>query len=330
MWQGLAYMLVKAGRFALGSGGLTLARGGGRVSGLLGGKAGAARGLLTKLPKPTDRRLTEAAAAAAVETTRAMLEAPGVRASVEAALLRLVGSSQAHTGSNAEPLRAAVATARMLQSRGIDPNRLGVDGVPGSGKSTFARALADELGGQWKSLDHENMNEPRDFAPERTVYEHHRLFRTQDVDVFDAIVYVDEPIEVAKDRVVQRARKEGRTALLIDVLDYEKLKQIGKLAFDVCDGQPIAIPDSHLLMKIRPPGGFRALENTLDRLRAAGHEFEPDMGKEQMLFLLAYGIARAGMTAYFLPGAYNHELLKGILAGIRSYLPATGGRGGSR
>ena len=267
----------------------------------------------------TFRRLWGAVVVGAAETGRAMLGRPSVRASLEAALLKVVGG----TGEGFPSIEAARDSARqiplILQDRGIVPDRIGVDGLPGSGKSTLARALAEELDFQWESLDHENMDVPRDFAPQRTVYEHHRLFRTQDVDAFDAIVYVDEPVDTCKARILQRTRTEARAALIIDVLDYDKLKTIGKAAFDVCEGESVSIPGGRLLVKVKPPQGFRAVENIENRLRAAGHD-APREAKETMLFLLVYGRPASGLMAYFLPGAYNDELLRGFLAGMRTYL----------
>ncbi len=158
-----------------------------------------------------------------------------------------------------------------------------------------------------------------DFTQERTIYEQHRLFRTQDVDVFDVLVFIDEPVEVSKARVLQRAKEETRESLIIYALDYEKLKKIGKLAFDACEGEPISIPRSSLLVKIRPAGGFHATENIVSRLGDAGHDAR-NMAKEEMLFLLAYGRPRSGLIAYVVPGAFNHELLQGLLAGMREYV----------
>ncbi len=103
------------------------------------------------------------------------------------------------------------------------------------------------------------------------------------------------------------------------MLDYDKLEKIGQLAFEVCDGGAIAIPGSGLLVKFRPPEGYRAVENLVRRLHAGGHDPE-GMGKEEMLFLLVYGRPRGGLMAYFRPGAYNEELLCGLLAGLRGYL----------
>ncbi|UCD58352.1 MAG: hypothetical protein JSV16_04345, partial [Candidatus Hydrogenedentota bacterium] len=239
--------------------------------------------------------------------------------SLEAAVLKLLGSPGEEFQSVESVLESVDRAVSLLQKRGVVPNRLGVDGLPGSGKSTFARAIADRLGFKWKCLDFENMTDPQDFTPERMVYEHHRLFRTQDVDAFDVIIYVNESVEMSKTRVFQRARKEGRTSLFVDLLDYDKLEKIGKLAFHLCEGEPISVPGSSLLMKIRPQGGFRAIENIVGRLRAAGHDAE-GMGKEEMLFLLAFGKPRSGTMAYFLPGAYKEEVVRGLMAGLRRYM----------
>ena len=278
------------------------------------------RGLLANLTGMTEGRVVGAALAGTVETGRAMLDRASVQASLEAALLGLSGGTAELHQPVAAARRSADQIAQVLQEGRVAPDRLAVDGLPGSGKSSLARALADRLGMRWQCFDHENMNVPRDTTQPRTVYEHQRLLRTQDVDVFDALVYIDEPAAVAKARVLHRARTEGRRALIIDVLDYDKLKRIGKLAFDVCDGRQISIPDSSLLMKVMPPGGFRARANLVNRLHAAGHDVVDGMSKEQMLFLLAYGRARKGLLAYLLPGAYNEELLRGVLAGMRRYM----------
>jgi hypothetical protein len=258
--------------------------------------------------------------AAAAETGRALLTRPSVRASLEAFVLRAFrGPCEQFRHVAGAHQQSASEIVQILRARGVVPNRIGVDGLPGSGKSTLSRALADTLGFEWKSLDHQNMNVPRDFTAELTIYEHHRLLRTQDVDAFDVIISVDERIEVSKARILKRAKPEARRAVNVDVLDFEKLRAIGKLAFEVCDGDPIPIPASTLVMKIRPPGGFNAVDNIMRQLHAAGHGVE-SRSKEEMLFLLAYGRARSGLLAYFVPSAFNEELMAGLLAGVRTYL----------
>ena len=256
--------------------------------------------------------------AAAVETGRALLTRPSIRASLEATVLKLLQGAGERRPVIESVRDSALRIALLLQERGSVPLRIGVDGLPGSGKSALALALADRLGMKWKPLDHENMDVPRDFSQERTIYEHHRLLRTQDVDIFDAIVHVDESVTVCKARILQRAREEARESLIIDVLDFEKLQKIGKLAFRVCRGEPISIPGSRLLMKIRPPQGFGTTENLVSRLRVSGHDAHA-LEKEEMLFLLRYGKRRSGLLAYFVPGAYTEELLRGLLAGLREY-----------
>jgi hypothetical protein len=270
-------------------------------------------------PDFTDDRLLEAALALAAETARAILQLPSVRAALEGAVLKAIGATREQSQPDQAVLRNAEAIAAILRERGVVAKRIGLDGLPGSGKSSLARALADQLGFQWRSLDQENVDVPRDFTQEHTVYDHHRLFRTQDVDVFDAIVYVDDPVHIARTRVMPRTTAEKSENLISAVLDYDRLKKVGDSAFNLCDGAPLRIPHSRLLMKIRPPGGFRALENIVMRLQAVGIDAE-GLGKEEVLFLCVYGKPRSGLMAYFRPGAFDEQLLRGLLTGLRRYL----------
>jgi hypothetical protein len=207
----------------------------------------------------------------------------------------------------------AEGIAQVLRERGITPNRLGIDGLPGSGKSSLSSALAEKLDMRWRSLDYQNLGLRGILGRKRTIYEHYRLFRTQDVDAFDVIVYIDEPARRSRARV----RRRGRGLILAAVLDYDKLKKVGELAFDVCEGEPVAVPKSQVLVKIKPPEGFRAVENIASRLGAAGSDASGvgNMSKEEMLFLLAYGRRQEGLTAYFLPLAH---IMGSLAAGLRS------------
>ena len=161
----------------------------------------------------------------------------------------------------------AEAAGRLFQERGFKPDRLAIDGVPGSGKSTLARALAEELGMDAVCLDHQNMDEPRNFDQKNTIYEHHRLFRTQDLDVFDALIYLDEPVAISQKKVLERQRG----GYLVDLMDYDLLKKIGEQAFAYAAGEELAIPDSFIKVKIKPAGGFRDRE----KIDAALHQKRP-------------------------------------------------------
>ncbi len=251
-----------------------------------------------------------------------------------------------------EVVRAeAEGIARALRERNIVPDKLGIDGIPGSGKSTLAGALAETLDMKCKSLDYLNPGDPRNIEQGRTIYEHHRLLRTHDVDAFDAIVYVNETVARAKARV--RRRRRGQ--ILSVILEYRKLKKVGDLAFEVCEGEAIAIPtrlpdeavdraeESRLVLKIRPPEGFRAAENIAGRLEGAGLDAPGLSGrrgpvgsttlsgrrgpvgsallsgrrgasKEDLLFLLAFGKRRHGFKAYLRPLARYVALLGRMVA----------------
>ncbi len=334
MWNSFWYSLGRATGIA--------ARSVGGAPGLKGATGRVLRGTIlassviaSRVPRVslTAARLC-GAARASYQWTRAVLIWWGVQVLVDAVARML--SSRAGPLPSIEAVREqAERIAGILRERDVIHDKLVIDGIPGIGKSTLARALADTLDMGWKSLDYRNLGLPGDLAQERTIFEHHRLFRTQDVDVFDAIIYIDEPVERSRSRVHRR----GRGLVLAAALDYEKLKKIGELAFDCCEGEPVAIPESHLVLKIRPPEGFRAAENIASRLGASGVDAEgqapsearpaltgvaegisPDthgMSKEAMLFLLAYGERREGFSAYLLPLNLVARIGR-LAAGLRS------------
>ncbi len=138
-------------------------------------------------------RLIDAALVGGKTTVDALAKKPGIQASLDSMKMRLTtGKAEKHeiideVNKNADKIIA------LLNSKAVHIKRLAVDGVPGSGKSTLARALAVKLNFELQTLDYIDLNKPQDFSKEQTIYEHHRLLRTQDIDNFDAIIYIDEP-----------------------------------------------------------------------------------------------------------------------------------------
>jgi hypothetical protein len=272
-------------------------------------------------------------AASSAFRRRAVLIFPGMQVCLGALAQMLSSLGRPSASVAAVVAEQAEEIALILRERDIAPSRIGIDGIPGSGKSTLARALAGKLDMEWKSLDFRNLGLPEDLAQERTIYEHHRLFRTRDVDAFDVLIYIDEPVPSSKARV----RRRGRGLILGIMLDYDKLKTIGKMAFDACEGEPVAIANSHLVLKIKPPGGFRAEENIAGRLERSGLDAS-GASREQMLCLLACGKRQEGLRAYLLPLEYIARLGslaarlraagRGFLAALRAKGSA-GGRGSS-
>lgn len=262
-------------------------------------------------------RLIDAALVGGKTTVDALAKKPGIQASLGSMKMRLTtGKAEKHeiideVNKNADEIIA------LLNSKGVRTERLAVDGVPGSGKSTFARALAVKLNFELQTLDYIDLNKSQDFSKERTIYEHHRLLRTQDVENFDAIIYIDEPVELSKEKCIHRKRG----GINIDVFDYEKLKRIGEKAFEIVDGKVFSIPDSYIKIKIRPHNGFRAYENVKEEVERKGLKIRGH-SKEELLFVSVYGRPRKGLMAYVKVGAYNKELLEGLSAGVLRFLMA--------
>jgi len=248
-------------------------------------------------------------------TMEGLYAKPGIKVSLENIKDRLLTGRWEEYESRDKVNRQADKIIRFLKSRKVKINKLAIDGLPGSGKSSLSRALAKKLKFKWESLDHMNLNKPVDFSQGRTVYEHHRLLRTQDPDNFDAIVYINVPIELAKKRILQRKRE----TIIVDIWDFEKLKKIGDKAFKICNGKTQRIPNSNIRIKIKPTKGFKAYKNITTELKKQGVKTS-GLSKEQLLFLSIDGKARKGLIAYTNASAYNKELLTGLLTGLGKVL----------
>ncbi|MCP4256417.1 MAG: AAA family ATPase [Planctomycetes bacterium] len=287
--------------------------GGGRGKGLGQGR-GASR---NKKSSDDTNRLIDAVLVGGKTAVDALAGKPGIQASLDSMKMRLTTGKREKHEIIEEVNKNADEIIALLNSKGVHIKRLAVDGVPGSGKSTLARALAAKLDFELQTLDYIDLNKPQDFNKEQTIYEHHRLLRTQDVESFDAIIYIDEPVELSKQKCLNRKRG----GINIDFFDYEKLKIIGLEAFNISAGRIYKISNSYIKLKIKPKAGFRAYKNIKARINKKDFKTE-DLSKEELLFLSVYGRSRKGLRAYLKVGAYNKEIFEGLSAGVLRFLMA--------
>jgi len=268
----------------------------------------AAKKLLKVLSRGSkDNELPARAIRAALALAKGVLSKPGLAAQLEYRFVRAVRGWTECEQLPVEILRTADAIATLFNRRQIVPDRIAVDGVPGSGKSSLATALSRKLGMSVACLDHRNMDEAISFDGERTIFEQHRLLRTQDIDLFDAIIYLDEPVEISKRKILERKRG----GYLVEITNFSRLKAIGLKAFSTAAGEYIPINGSFARVKIRPEGGFRSLENIERELLAKGLSGS-GLSKEQKLFLCVEGRSASGFGAYINPHAFDRELLNAL------------------
>ncbi len=255
--------------------------------------------------------LMEALARFGSETASRILARPTVQSTIRGQLRRLfTGSAERPWQEIPEVERTAQRIADSLQGRISRPACIGIDGVAGSGKSSLGCSLSGKLGMQCRTLYARDV-QARLCLEKGVIYENQRLFRTQDIDCFDAIIYLDTPLEIARQRILER----DRAGTVVDFFDLDKLKRLGDIVFEATDGETIEIPDSQAKMKLRPADGFRNRENLRERLEQAGLR-AGDLCKEQMLFLLCEGKVRKGFQPYVKLGAYRSDFAAGIAAGI--------------
>jgi hypothetical protein len=249
------------------------------------------------------------------EAVERILSRSTVQSTLRGQLRKLVtGSGERFTGAIPEVEQTADRVVEALRGRIPEPACIGIDGIAGAGKSSLARSLSGRLGLRWQTLYARDVCRPLQLQ-RGVIYENLRLFRTQDLDAFDALVYIDAPLPLARERVLQR----DRAGTVLDFFDFEKLKRFGDAVFEAAEGDTIEIPDSFIKLKIRPAKGFRNRENLAERLVEAG--LEPgDLCREEMLFLLFEKRPRKGIRPYVKLGAYNSDLAAAVAVGVLAAL----------
>lgn len=260
----------------------------------------------------TKKNLPGMAIAFIAATVKNLMEKNTVRSAIRGRIRRLL------TGNSERPYQDvpmveeyAGQIMRMLDEKNISPETIGIDGPPGSGKSTLGRSLAERTGLKWKCLYLKDMRESYFFMHGR-IYENIRLFRTQDIDNFDIIIYIDCHVDDAQHRVIER----DRNGALVDYVDFKMIKKIGDAAFEMADGEEIRIPKSPVRIKLRPKAGYRDIDNLRMVLLSRGLDVE-GFSKEELLFFYCYGKPKSGILPYVKFGAYNNEILYGVFAALR-------------
>nr|MBF0220730.1 (d)CMP kinase [Desulfobulbaceae bacterium] len=211
-------------------------------------------------------------------------------------------------------IQQAQAIEKLFDDKHVMPDRIAIDGTPGCGKSTLAKALGQKLNMKVICLDHQDMDVTISFVKAPVIYEHHRLLRTQNIDCFDAIIYIDQPVEMSMKNILKRERG----AYLVDIMNFDLLKRIGQKAFSLADGEEISITDSFARVKIRPGNGYNVMGKLSAELREkgmSGVKFDA-YNKEQKIFLCEEGEPRKGFAAYVNPHAYEQELLAAVIEGV--------------